>query len=145
MKGYFYGCSIPTGLSQYFCFDDVGFDFISSLDKPDLLDGGGDGCGRWCPALKVLPMGWSWSFFFAQVAHATEVERALQLPPDCILQDKRPPPTLTGDVVLALPYCDNLTVASPCAHSANEAREQVTAHCSGRGCSVQEDEQPAGA
>ena len=59
LKDYLYGCSIPTGLSKYFCFDDVDYDFITTLNGPDILDGGGDRTGRWCPALKVLPMGWS--------------------------------------------------------------------------------------
>eukprot|EP00959_Pyramimonas_sp_CCMP1952_P205215 4291582-Pyramimonas_sp.AAC.1 len=73
-------------------------------------------------------MGWSWSFFFAQLAHSTEVGRALELPPGCILLDRAPAPPLRASSVLALPYCDNLTVAATCPDRANRARERVAEH-----------------
>ena len=139
IKDYFYGCSIPMGLSRYFALLDVETDFVQSLHNPQYLDDVGSPGGPWCPVLRVLPMGWSWSFYFAQVAHATEVERALAVPPEHILQARRPAPRLRGDVLLALPYCDNLTVAATCAKAANDGRERVAQHCRELGFVVHEE------
>ena len=115
-------CLIPPELPRYFCLLDVSDDFVRSLPGALFLDREGDGGARWCPALRVLPMGWSWSFYFAQIAHATEVQRALQLPAGCLLLDCRPPPKLAGETVLVLPYCDNLTVAATPSRSHAQGR-----------------------
>ena len=96
---------------SYFCLDAVNDAFLGTLDSPQLLGDPGL-AGEWSPCLNMVPTGWSWSFFFAQIAHSAEVQTALDLPAGCLLVDRRPAPVLAPGVTLALPYCDNLTVAT---------------------------------
>jgi hypothetical protein len=138
IKDYFYACLIPAALTPYFCLLDVDDHFVKSLSDARFLEEDDSSGHAWCPALRVLPMGWNWSFYFAQIARSTEVQRSLELPVGCLLMDCRPPPRLSGDTLLALPDCDNLTVAATSEAAANRAREKVRDHCVGLGFVVHE-------
>eukprot|EP00973_Karenia_brevis_P036942 5092654-Karenia_brevis.AAC.1 len=94
VKDYFYNCAIPDELGEWFCLES-----ISGEDAFRIHEDTGRGDGSWLldsvsvsVMFRVLPMGWSWSFFFAQVMHTHLVQSALHIPLDCILQDRRPPP-----------------------------------------------------
>lgn len=126
IKDYFYACALPSGLCPHFCVEPVPCSFVASLGGA--VSPGGDSLDasrfhRLYPALKVFPMGWSWSFYFAQLLTSAEIERALKLPESCMLRDRVPAPVLEGEVVLALPYCDNLSVAATSAARADAARQ----------------------
>ena len=138
LQDYFYSLLMPEGLMSYFCLDAVNDAFLGTLESPQLLGDPGL-AGEWSPCLKMVPMGWSWSFFFAQIAHSAEVQTALDLPAGCLLVDRRPAPVLAPGVTLALPYCDNLTVATTAQASCNRARLQSAAHCRKVGYKVHEE------
>eukprot|EP00974_Lingulodinium_polyedra_P094835 9190452-Lingulodinium_polyedra.AAC.1 len=53
-------------------------------------------------------MGWQWSFYFAQLVHASEVVRAVPELAGRMLEDRRPPPPITKEGLASLAYCDNL-------------------------------------
>eukprot|EP00974_Lingulodinium_polyedra_P080320 7780666-Lingulodinium_polyedra.AAC.1 len=69
------------------------------------------GAGRWLamgspaevvPRLRVMPMGWNWSFFFGQAMHAWQVSQVLPLPPGALLSDRQPVPRFERGSQLAL-------------------------------------------
>eukprot|EP00973_Karenia_brevis_P082010 11369297-Karenia_brevis.AAC.1 len=71
------------------------------------------------------------------------VQSALQIPLDCVLQDRRPPPKFAEANLIVLPYCDNLAVAAHSAAAADEARELHKANCTTLGFTVHEEEKAA--
>ena len=74
MKDYFYCCGIPEELSPYFCLEGISGTLAAQLVAEAPGYNLPEGVGEWeiaYPAFRVLPMGWAWSFHFAQVAHAT--------------------------------------------------------------------------
>ena len=95
------------------------------------------------PALKVLPMGWSWSFHFAQVAHSFSVQQTLQLGPGELLLDRQPVPPVDEARWLALPYCDNLSVGSASQAKADDGRKRMSAHQRSLGFRVHEETEAA--
>ena len=67
INGYFYECEILPDLSGYFSLPDVGGDFVRTIIGGDpnfahLFDR-----PKVAPQFRVLPMGWKWFFFFAQL------------------------------------------------------------------------------
>ena len=58
-----------------------------------------------------------------------------------MLRDCAPAPVLRGDAVLALPYCDSLSVAATTSFAADRAREQVARRCREAGFVFHEEEE----
>lgn len=56
-------------------------------------------------------MGFKWSFFLAQLAHAYQLSEAIACKPGAVLQDQAPPPNLRHESKAAMLYCDNLFIA----------------------------------
>ena len=83
IKDYFYEVAVPESLSAFFGLDDVPESLVAELTGT--ADGGNT------PFLTVLPMGWSWSFFFAQLIHVQQVGEAVPELADRILDDISPP------------------------------------------------------
>lgn len=64
------------------------------------------------PAIGVLPMGFSWSFYLVQCIHEQSVCRSSKCSRDQLVLEGSPPPSLEQDSVLSMPYCDNAHVIS---------------------------------
>eukprot|EP00971_Amphidinium_carterae_P340417 6478747-Amphidinium_carterae.4 len=136
LKDYFYSMGLPESLWKYFGLEDVtGKEVLGMFPGAKCLE-----YENYCPVMKVLPMGWSWAFYFGQQAHVAEVCRSLQLNPEDLLSDTRPAPEVVDNVLLVLPYCDNLTIGSDCQEVADAARESVAALCRRAGYIVHEEE-----
>ena len=80
------------------------------------------------PALKVVPMGWSWAMWIAQRIHQFQAAIALNVPVSQVLADGRPPPCLQGGTPLLIPYADNLNVCGIDKESVQHAKEVVVEH-----------------
>ena len=118
IKDYFYACGIPAALCDFFCLPPISgeaaWNMLQSSERS-----GDMSSSAWVreydevfPCFQVMPMGWSWAFSFAQVAHAWQVEEAVPWQAGCIMRDQCPPPRFLPHTSVALPYCDNLAVAS---------------------------------
>ena len=59
----------------------------------------------WYPHFSVMPMGWSWSFFFAQAVNVEMIRRSNAVDMTRLVGGIQPFPVLNG-VVFAFPYCD---------------------------------------
>jgi hypothetical protein len=103
----FYAVRLPAGFEQFFVLrEDLTFDEANWVTRFD-----GSVCAsmrRFCPAIVVLPMGFSWSFYLVQHIHEQSVLRSLQIPRDNIILEGQPAPTVRDSEVLSMPYCDNI-------------------------------------
>ncbi|CAK0879771.1 unnamed protein product, partial [Prorocentrum cordatum] len=73
--------------------------------------------------MRVMPMGWTRSFFFAQVLHAHQVSQIRDWTPGAAIQDRAPPPPFRAGSELALPCCDNFVAAASSKAQADALRE----------------------
>ena len=108
----FYACDCPAGLEQFFCLQhDI--DLSEALDVTgDNFDFSGfDGC-RIAPCIKVLPMGFNWSFYLVQVLHEQAAISALGTSRKSVFLDGYPSPILSFNACCTMPYCDNVHVLS---------------------------------
>ena len=102
---YFFRCGIDEALGRYFCMQAVPSWLVNRLD-PSLAGKGIDG-RPWYPFFKVLPMGFTWSFWIAQRIHVELARRATGLPLSRIIVEGRPWPDLSSGEPVLMPYCDN--------------------------------------
>lgn len=108
----FYACEGPPGLEDLFClFYDVFMD-----DVKEITNGGWDYSGlhdgRISPCIKVLPMGFNWSFYLVQILHEQACVEALKLDRSSIFLDGHPAPLLSNHSCCSMPNCDNVHVLS---------------------------------
>ena len=82
IKDYFYEVAVPESLSAFLGLDDAPASLVAELT-------GSADAGK-TPFLTVLPMGWSWSFFFAQLIHVQQIGEAAPELADRILDDISP-------------------------------------------------------
>ena len=109
IKDYFYACGIPVGLSEFFSLPPVKGSVFKGWGLE--LEGGAPADDEDVfPQLAVMPMGWSWAFFFAQEAHTALIKKYTNADDDDFLEAGRPPPHLRDSTARVHAYCDNLTV-----------------------------------
>eukprot|EP00973_Karenia_brevis_P014969 2042499-Karenia_brevis.AAC.1 len=64
------------------------------------------------PMLTVMPMGFSWAFWFALRIFQHQTLIALRAGPEVLLQDQGPVPSVEQGSFCVMTYCDNLNIAS---------------------------------
>lgn len=107
----FYAVNLPKGMENFFCLkSDVTRAEMHHITK-----------GRFSieffgntiiPCVKVLPMGFNWSFYLVQKLHEQLARNSLGIPRSSVFLDGHPPPMLQGEDVGTMPYCDNVHVLS---------------------------------
>jgi len=110
IKDYFYACGIQPGLSEYFCLPPVSGNFLLNAGLCYVDDVPVDPRGNYFPQLSVMPMGWSWAFYFAQQVHKHLIQKYSNTGPNDFLEMGSPPPDLEASRCGVHAYCDNLTV-----------------------------------
>ena len=107
MKEFFYRLGIPWELSLHFSLEELTNDELCQV-RPDIapeLISQNPSCKMFAPVCIVLPMGFSWSFYFAQEALRCLIRRAV--PSIKFIEDRNPIGLVQPDEVLALAYADN--------------------------------------
>ncbi|CAK0825859.1 unnamed protein product, partial [Prorocentrum cordatum] len=140
IKDYFYACGIDDDLSSYFCLDDVPGWLVSELEGNDSRFSQFYGRDAVAPAFRVLPMGFSWSFYLAQIVHSSVVKGVLPDTAGLVLQDRRPGPTIGARGLVSLPYCDNHATGAGSPELADGARIAVARQLTADGFAVHEEE-----
>lgn len=107
IKDCFYAVNCPTGMCDFFCLSsDLSFSEAMMVTGGD-LDVSFQ-FKRIIPCIKVLPMGFNWSFYLIQVLHEQSVLKSLNIPRSSIVLEGHPPPPLYENEVISMPYCDNV-------------------------------------
>ncbi|CAK0794405.1 unnamed protein product, partial [Prorocentrum cordatum] len=140
IKDYFYACGIDDDLSSYFCLDDVPGWLVSELEGNDSRFSQFYGRDAVAPAFRVLPMGFSWSFYLAQIVHSSVVKGVLPDTAGLVLQDRQPGPTIGPRGLASLPYCDNHATGAGSPELADGARIAVARQLTADGFAVHEEE-----
>ncbi|CAK0906068.1 unnamed protein product, partial [Prorocentrum cordatum] len=140
IKDYFYACGIDDDLSSYFCLDDVPGWLVSELEGNDSRFSHFYGRDAVAPAFRVLPMGFSWSFYLAQIVHSSVVKGVLPDTAGLVLQDRQPGPTIGSRGLVSLPYCDNHATGAGSPELADGARIAVARQLTADGFAVHEEE-----
>jgi len=136
----FYAVSLPAGLEQFFVLR-------SDLTKEEAMwvtrgQRHFDSMqSRFCPAIVVLPMGFSWSFYLVQHIHESAVLRALDIDRGSLILEGHPIPKLNDDSILSLPYCDNIHVLSTDKDQCNKGCEKVCSELRQLGFELHEEEE----
>ena len=143
IKDYFYACGIDEELSSYFCLDGAPGWLVRELEggRAEFFDL--YAAEEVAAAFVVLPMGFKWSFFLAQMMHSWAVNRVLPPIAGLILRDREPGPHVGRDGLVSLPYCDNHAVGEGSAELADGARVAVADHLRSDGFVVHEEEDAA--
>ena len=141
----FYACFMPKELTEFFCLSwDLSLEeaiAVGDGELPEALHG----CNpefRVAPCLRVLPMGFSWSFYLVQQLHEQITLSSLRVGRDSLFLDARPAPPITGERCAAMPYCDNVHVMGVNDVVTEEGRQTVCRDLRHKGFKVHE-EQPA--
>jgi hypothetical protein len=109
----FYRYVIDEEYSQYFCLAPVSSHEASEIDTSFH----GEGTRQWWPCLRVLPMGHTWSLFFAQECNTSMVHRTLNTEDLAASKDKLVYP---GRVINFV-YVDNVGIIGCSADEVNTA------------------------
>ena len=141
----FYACHMPLGLTEFFCLlQDISVSELYGVtggDCPEeFLRLGGQ--TRLSPCLKVLPMGFSWSFYLVQQLHEQIIPDSLQIQRSNFFLHARPAPRLRAGECVGMPYCNNVHVLGTDVNTAEKHRVKVCDELRSRGFTVHE-EQPA--
>ena len=121
----FYTCDCPPGLEQFFCLQsDV------SADEALWISDGGFNVEDWegiriAPCIKVLPMGFNWSFYLVQLLHEQASLDALGITEQQLFLDGSPAPKLDAESCATMPYCDNVHVLSCSSKLCQEGKDKV--------------------
>lgn len=108
----FYACDLPAGMEQFFCLhQDI------SIEEARDIAGSHFDFDRWgggiaIPCIKVLPMGFNWSFFLVQVLHEQASLDSLGIDRAKVFLDGHPAPSVDSVSCATMPYCDNVHVLS---------------------------------
>jgi hypothetical protein len=110
IKACFYQCGIDEALSEWFCLPTVSGDEARAIGINAYDDGTPLPAGAAAVSLSmaVLPMGFSWAFWFVQRLHLEILKRS-DVPTERIALSHWPFPSLQ-DGPVEVPYCDNVTV-----------------------------------
>eukprot|EP00438_Fugacium_kawagutii_P002485 Skav209078 [mRNA] locus=scaffold207:207591:211020:- [translate_table: standard] len=107
IKDCFYAVDCPAGMADFFCLQhdlalDEALHITGGLHSP-CFDS-----GRICPCIKVLPMGFNWSFFLIQALHEQSVLKSINIERKDLVLDGHPPPSPNAHSCISMPYCDNI-------------------------------------
>jgi hypothetical protein len=111
---YFYCIGIDDHLSSFFCLPSIHVDCLKKWKVGSNLWDGKSVDDRVYPALKVMPMGWSWAMWVAQRIHCHVALTASGLSESRLILDHSPVPDLSDGSPALLIYCDNLNVVGTC-------------------------------
>ena len=113
IKDCFYAVNCPRGLCDFFCLaSDISFQEYSRVTRGDVDQSFQQ--TRICPCIKVLPMGFSWSFYLIQALHEQSVVRSLEIGRESLILEGQPAPKIEQGTCLSMPYCDNVHTMSTC-------------------------------
>ncbi|CAK0857868.1 unnamed protein product, partial [Prorocentrum cordatum] len=140
VKDYFYACGLPPGLESFFCLPDITGEELKVVTRGDPSFGHLWGSVAVAPAMRVMPMGWTWSFFFAQVLHVHQVHQIRPWVSGAVMQDRVPPPPFRAGTELVLPCCDNYVAAASSPAQADALREDSKRRMTSLGFEVHEEE-----
>ena len=98
----FYRLGVPEGLDEYFSLPGILGSEVEEIARRYRLPMR----AKLVPCLKVLPMGWSWSLYFAQKVHETRI-LSLDYKPHQFISDKQPGSLLGDDKSKIAVYVDN--------------------------------------
>lgn len=138
LKDAFYHLSLPLGLRDYFCLQDV------AAGDVGVTHVGGRPVGRKhriTPRLAVIPMGWSWGLYICQQVHES-IAGAAGLTEQQRVRDKRRPPNMG---CCHTQYVDNLIVAGTNHQQVKELYDKATEALKSAGLQVHEEEVTFGA
>ena len=107
----FYAVDCPPGMSDFFCLaSDISYEEALKISNGSIsLD---FQYRRIVPCIKVLPMGFNWSFFLIQSLHECATLSSLSIARTSLILDGQPPPKLSDGKVVSMPYCDDIHVIS---------------------------------
>jgi hypothetical protein len=107
IKDCFYAVDCPAGMADFFCLQHD----LTMAEALQVTEGAFHPCfssGRICPCIKVLPMGFNWSFFLIQALHEQSVLKTLGIERKDLVLDGHPPPLVSAKSCVSMPYCDNI-------------------------------------
>lgn len=151
IKDCFYAVRVPPKLSDYFCL-------MTDLTSHEIFQITGGEFGEegsldlLSPCISVLPMGFSWSFFFVQAIHESSTIRGWNVGRDRIILDGFPAPStlpvgghheqLVSDQhdLMTMPYCDNVHVIASQEEACNRSCKAVKEDLKQLGFSIHEEE-----
>ena len=121
----FYACNRPPGLEQFFCLQsDVSADEALWISDGDFNVEDWEGI-RIAPCIKVLPMGFNWSFCLVQLLHEQASLDALGITEQQLFLDGSPALKLDAVSCATMPYCDNVHVLSCSSRLCQEGKDKV--------------------
>ena len=131
----FYAVTMPQGLRQYF-----GLASDISDEELRLVTGGKEsGFGhKVVPVIKVLPMGFSWSFFLVQHLHTEVSLEALNLDDRSLFLEGQPSPLLKKGAQSIMPYCDNIHCLSVDRHLCQAGKDKLASSLESLGFELHE-------
>ncbi len=140
IKDCFYAVNCPTGMCDYFCLSsDLSYSEALSVTGGDL-----DSVfksKRIIPCIKVLPMGFNWSFYLIQVLHEQSVLKSLNIPRSSIVLEGHPPPSLVDNEVISMPYCDNVHSIATSQKVCQDGCDQICENLESLGFELHEKEE----
>ena len=105
IKDCFYAVNMDPALQEFFALRwDVSDAEVRAITKGKMQGFGS--CN--VPVIKVLPMGFSWSFYLVQQLHTQKALGALGLDEKHLFLEGQPAPSLEQHNICIMPYCDNL-------------------------------------
>jgi len=136
VKDYFYRLGISRNIGEWFALPEVDGRWMQEIlgaQAPAIL-----GTGTVYPYLRVLPMGFSWAFWFAQEAHDHLTRKALGRGFQFVC-DREPPPRLRAGPA-AMIYADNGNYFGLTPDQADDCRSRCRRELVGVGLDVHEEE-----
>ncbi|CAL1158499.1 unnamed protein product, partial [Cladocopium goreaui] len=140
IKDCFYAVRVDDALSDF-------FGLMQDITGDEVYRATGGECGEmysddmFTPAVSVLPMGFSWSFYLVQCIHEHSVCRALDIGREQLVLEGFPAPLLSGGECVAMPYCDNAHVLSFCEDLCNAGSLAAQSDLTSLGFTTHEEEQ----
>ena len=134
----FYACDCPAGMEQFFCLQ-YDIDLAEALEVTGGIFNASEfeGC-RIAPCIKVLPMGFNWSFYLIQVLHEQAAISALESSRSNVFLDGYPSPVLSFNACCTMPYCDNVHVLSFNPDLCQSGKDSVAERLEGMGFTLHE-------
>ena len=141
IKNCFYQAGLPTSLCEFFCLEAVSVSEAIALGFEVFTDGTplvGNDAGLVDICLIVLPMGWTWAFWFIQRFHQYQLELdGFSADRGNIIVGAWPPRELDVSPS-SLPYCDNLTFVGTCPSRVRAARDKSVSRFNDAGFELHE-------
>ncbi len=135
IKDCFYAVNMEPGLQEFFGLKwDISDAEVSHITKGDMCGLGGMNV----PVIKVLPMGFSWSFFLVQHLHTQIGLGSLGKDEKCLFLEGHPPPSFENDNVCIMPYCDNIHSLCTSKDGCQRAKDAMVAGLSSIGFQLHE-------